>query len=145
MKPKVGRRRRADRRGVRKPALRGNFIVAVNGAIKGGWPNSSPRTLRTMINELEEGCRTNDIDLTQDGVEAIIESFMDDGYEFDEADGAMVLWWLAHYDEQWPSMMSRFGRGTDFKVDVTRQRTGKPEAIVYSMPTPEKNIVNERH
>lgn len=129
VKPKVGRRRAN-----KKPVPCGNFLIAINGTVKGGWANTSPDRLRDRINEIETECKANNIDMSISGVEAIIDRIVADG-DVDEAEAALIAYWLAHKDPEWKKMMQHFGRGIDFKVDVTNA-TGQTTATVYVQPTP---------
>ena len=150
MKSQVGRRRPVKKRSLEQNLIQaaqetlaygGNFQIAVNGTVKGGWANTTPDHLRSRIEEIETECKANDIDMSVAGVEQIITRIVADG-EVDEAEGALIAHWLAHKEpKQWSEMMQRFRHGIDLKVDVTND-AGQVIVSVYVRPTGEPNGVS---
>lgn len=136
------RTRRPRQHTGRKPRLTrrqyGNFMVAINGQIIGGWPKCNPEHLQNLIDDFPSQCADmgcpGPMDL--DAASSIMEGFLTDPpttRKHDMLDGALITWWLATSDPEWPRMMAQLGYGINFLADL-RNDGGKPQVLVSSTP-----------
>lgn len=120
----------------KKPPLKGNFWIARNGEMCGGWTDIHPTWLRKLVSGLSvKSQRDYGIDLAA-AAAAIMMGWLDPDHPIDEYDGMLMVWYLAHNDPQWPRMMREFGRGVDFVAEIRRDDHGQPTVAIHRLPTP---------